>query len=81
MNKFTCFDEAINFFKSMRWDVLIGEDKNPICMSHNKHHPIGVKTPFIGVYHGFDTKQELINYANQLYPNSLAGRISLKSKN
>lgn len=65
------YEQAVAFLERRGWMRMLGENENPECTSHNRRHPIGFGHISVGVYNGFDTEREVIEWVARLIPNSL----------
>ena len=65
------FSEALAFLQYRGWQFIEGKRSNDYCKTHKKRHPIGFLHMFMGIYHGFDTEQEVIDWVDKLRPNAI----------
>ena len=65
------YEQAVAFLQRRGWLHIQGVEKNPRCGAHQKSHPIGFEMMGMGIYHGFDTEQEVIDWVKRLIPNSI----------
>lgn len=71
MGTSTNFKDSVAFLQHRGWQFIEGEHPNDYCSAHKKCHPIGFLHMFVGVYNGFDTEQEVIDWVEKLRPNAI----------
>ena len=64
------YQQAVAFLERRGWRHIKG-DENPRCGAHKKIHPIGFEMMGMGIYHGFDTEQEAIDWVKRLIAYSI----------
>lgn len=69
------FEEAVAFIRRTGNFYYEGKEANKpfYCTVHKKVHRYGFWQFIVGGYTGFDTKKEIIEWAERLWPNSIDG--------